>query len=487
MQIAERVWQTIAKYHLSEDGSSVIVGCSGGPDSVGLVLVLRDLSQSGVLDLKLHVAHLNHMTRGDEGDEDQRFVRKLASNLGLTFHTETVNVPELREKSKGNLEETARHERYAFLQRVAEDVGAKTIAVGHTADDQAETVLHRVLRGTGLHGLVGIPVRRELRPTGAILVRPLLQVTHQNVLDHLHEKGQGYRLDSSNKDTNFTRNLIRLEIMPLVEREVNSGVRDALVRLGEIASQAHDYLEEEAFSHLDEVLLTTSGDNMTIDARKLLALPQAMQPLVIRLAIRQLKGCLQGITRKHIDRLLDFAATAYSGKTFQLPQNVTVIKEYGKLRMQEGSSLPGPHDDVSIELCVPGKTLVPDMGFEVCADVFDEQPGFLKSFQSKKTPLEETMDLDTLRLPLILRTWHAGDRMRPLGICGTKKLQDMFTDRKVPRERRSSVPVITMQNDQPIWVVGLGIDESVKIRDNTKRMLHLKLVTFGTANLESRL
>jgi len=475
MELEQQVWQTISRYHLLERETTVVVGCSGGPDSVALLLALHALSAAHRLGVQLHVAHVNHMIRGPEAEGDQQLVQHLATSLDLPFHARRVNIPELQQRRRGGLEQVAREARYRCLQQVARHAGATRIAVGHTADDQAETVLHRIVRGAGLRGLSGIPIRRALHTTGIELVRPLLHVSHQEVLRYLQAGRHAYRVDASNHDLELMRNSIRLELLPLLESRYNHQARRSLVRLARVAREACEYLDVAAAAALDELTVSTRQGELCVDCRALLELAAPLQRPVLRLAVRRCKGNLRRITQKHTDRLHQFASHATSGKMLQLPGDLTLLKEYDKLRFRHDNGVAPPTAQL-IELAIPGSTPLADLDGEIIAETVPADPAFLLRFRADRTAWEEAMDLDALHLPLHLRRWRAGDRIRPLGAPGQKKLQDLFTDKKVPREQRTAVPVVADRQGRPVWVVGLAIEERVKVREATEHILRLRLV-----------
>ena len=479
MHLDEKLWQTIGREKLFAPGSTVLVGCSGGADSVSLLLLLREMSLRHRLDLRLHVAHLNHMIRGAEADEDQAFVERLAASFALPCHVGRVDVPARSRERTGGLEEVARDERYSFLQRLAEAIGAARVAVGHTADDQAEPILGRLFRGAGLQGLRGMALRRPLGASRVELVRPLLFLTHQELLDYLTGRGQEHRLDSTNLVTDYTRNRIRHELLPLLESRYSANIRPALVRLSTIAGEAQDYLEAAAAAALEELTMPSSNAGMVIACGGLGAQPPAIRRQVVRLAIRRVKGHLRQVSAKDVDKVLRLAAESSSGRAIQLSHGLRVLKEHDTLRFQQGEPAIRPGCSETVELAIPGATPLPERGFEVRAEALDAAPGFLARFRAQKTLWEEALDLAALALPLRLRSWQAGDRFRPLGAAGTKKLQDLFTDRKVPRERRGSVPVVADGRNHPVWVVGFGIAESVKIQETTARVLRIQLLPLG--------
>ncbi len=266
-----RVVKVVREFLAERVAEPGVVAVSGGADSVAL---LRALGTSG---FAMTVAHLNHQLRGDESDADEAFVRDVAMSLGVGFRSARINVA----KEGGNLEATARRVRYAFLEGVAAEVGATWIATGHTADDRAETVLHRLIRGTGLQGLRGIAAQRPAAAGGLSIVRPLLTVTRAEIIAYLASLGQPFRTDSSNADLRFTRNRIRAELVPLL-KTFNPEVVSVLGHLAEQAEEAHAFLEQQAVDLLKRVEKPRAGDLIVLDRREVERSPR----LLIREALR---------------------------------------------------------------------------------------------------------------------------------------------------------------------------------------------------------
>ena len=483
-ELERRVREFISAEGMLTPGEGVVVAVSGGPDSVALLRLLHDLDKSqgrggkGEGASPLHVAHLNHMLRGEESEGDERFVQGLASGLGLGFTTKRVDVRQEAAREKCAIEEAARRARYSFFEGLARELGMKVVAVGHTADDNAETVLHRIIRGTGLTGLAGMrPVREISRGSGIRLIRPLLSTWRQEVLDYLREKDVSYRIDSSNLQAGYLRNRIRLELLPLLG-EYNPRVKESLVRLAETAGKEYAVLEGEA-RKIIEAGLTREETSYILETTLLKGQASFLQHLVFREVLGQIGLPLKRVASKHYEGLCSLVE-GWAGP-ISLPCGWEAEGREGRIiftgwprRSGVSQYTPTQHKPSETVLNVPGTTRLSN-GAELKAELVDLAEGFLEDFRRTKTKEEEVFDLDRLELPLVVRTRRPGDRFWPLGAGGEKKLKDFFIDEKTPRPRRDDWSLVC-DSKHPVWVVGLRMDERVKITPDTRRAIKLSIL-----------
>jgi tRNA(Ile)-lysidine synthase len=322
MSLMSSVYGTVQDHAMLTPGDSVLVGVSGGPDSVALLRILSALADK--LSIKIAVAHLNHCLRGKESDRDEAFVRELASTHGLPLHVQQKNVTAWARENKKSIEEAARDVRYAFYREVASQHGFNRIALGHNYDDNAEQVLMNLLRGSGPRGLAGIPPTRD-----NWIIRPLIQTSRQEILAFLTHCHQPFVLDSSNLDTRFLRNKIRHELLPYLIEEYNPGVKASLNRLSDILTKEEAWMEEETLAivagHLERM-----GKRENRLSRKLFSsMHCALARRVVRRAIREVKGDLKRITLGHIDDILDLIASDTGGKNLDLPHRIRITLTKG--------------------------------------------------------------------------------------------------------------------------------------------------------------
>jgi tRNA(Ile)-lysidine synthase len=428
-------------------GSAVVVAVSGGGDSVGLLRALDEVKAE--LGLRLSVAHLDHGTRGEEGRGDARFVAELADSLGLPF-----DLGHWQSTRSGHFEADARRGRYEWLAQVATARGCDLVAVGQTFDDQAETILHRVLRGTGLKGLAGMPGRRRLVP-GVTLVRPLLGVTRMEVRDYLASIGQGFREDSTNLDTSRTRARIRLELLPGLAEAYNPNVAEALVRLGRIASESTRALERLASGRMAGIVLELGPDQVAFDRPSLAKLGRIERVEILRLAWRRAGWPERAMDARRWRRL---ASPGWSRISVGDGVEAESTADRLTLRRAPATAIPPRRDPTP--LSVPGWA--------------SWEGGRVGAILDGEGPCDEKVDLDRLVPPLMIRQAEPGDRFEPLGLGGrSQPLNDFFRGRRVAKDRRGSVAIVCDQAGI-VWVVGHRIAHRVRLTGETRRTLGLR-------------
>ncbi len=459
LKFVEKVKKTIEKFRLLERGDKVVVALSGGPDSTALLSALYDLRRE--YNLKLHIAHLDHMLRGKaEVKKDYDYVLNLANRLKLPFCLGKAKVPEYAKDRGLSLEEAAREMRYEFLFNIAKDINADKIALGHTLDDQAETVLMRLIRGAGLSGLRGIPPKRRLN--GKFIIRPLIEVWRKDIEAYLRGLKIKARQDSTNLMPKFLRNRIRHELIPYLEK-FNPNIKGVLAR--DAQNFLYDYevlaaIVDKAFKSCAKV----RRDSVDIKLRNLISRPNGLRRQILRKAIEASKGNLRSIDYSLIEKLEDLIKSRKG--SLDLPDKIRVTRIRGTLIFHRLKDVKISKLRIYRELSVPGRTFIPELNLSFDAKFIKGKSKF------KKSRHLEYLDYGKVKLPLYLRTWQEGDRFKPLGMSGEKKLQDFFVDEKIRRNRRGSIPLI-VSGGKIIWVCGLRLSEDVKITKDTKKILQL--------------
>jgi tRNA(Ile)-lysidine synthase len=459
----QKVIDFIRKKDLIAAGDKLVVAVSGGADSVCLLHILAQ--HRDALGVGLHAAHLNHQLRGAESDADAAYVSALAKKLGMPATIECRDVTSGRKS--GSLEETAREVRYDFLADVAAKVGATKVVTGHTRDDHVETILLHLLRGAGTAGLRGLQ-SRSLLPYGAKndkleVVRPLLELTRQEIVSYCQRHRLAPRSDSSNESFSFLRNRIRLELLPVL-RSYNPAIDKVLIRLADIATDDISFMEEQT-ALIWPGLMQKDGEALYLEVNRLLALPHAVQRQVLRRAVRELRGDLKDIEADHIEAMME-SLSKPAGKRFCLPDGLTLSREYGRLVLTptRASVCPLPPLKGTASINIPGETDL--SGWRVRADIVQHSVG-------SDDGLIASFDLDKVGQKLAVRRRRPGDRFQPLGMSQTKKLQDFMVDARIPRAWRDRVPLVSSAR-QILWVVGWRIDDRVKVTEKTKKILRLQ-------------
>ncbi|MGE3180026.1 MAG: tRNA lysidine(34) synthetase TilS [Phycisphaerae bacterium] len=481
--IANEALAVLRQHRLDQRGAHWVLGVSGGPDSMLLAMVLCHLNAAHVLDWTLHAAHLHHGLRGADADADADFVQQQARNLGLTYHEDRVDV-RAEKPSGASTEEFAREHREAFLQRIALKTGAGCVAVGHHADDNAETVLHRICRGTGLRGLSGMAPVRQIQPASRVkLVRPLLRISKVDIEAALRERNIEYRTDSSNESLEYTRNRLRRTVFPLLRETVNPNVADALNRLAAQAGWMSQYLADAAERVFDSLVIEEDPGRIVLNRNALRGKQRIIQAEVIRRAVSIVLGVEQDLSFQHIEAVLQLVHDSASGKEAHLPGPLAVRTQYGRVEFAPLTAQDEFPDIGTIHVRCPGQTLLSPIRLELTAEVRDIDAAKIDELRAKPHPGEEWLDYDRLQLPLFVRARRDGDRFHPLGAPGAKTLGDFLSDEKVDPAARVRTGILCDQSG-PVWIMPLRIDERVKLRPSSARALRLCLRHMNDVNSE---
>jgi tRNA(Ile)-lysidine synthase len=471
MTLQDQVKRTIEKHEMIMPGDDLLVAVSGGPDSVALLRLLYDLRAER--ELRLEVAHLQHGIRGEEAQEDAQFVAELAAKLGLPFHLKEVNLRQIKSAAgKGNLEALARAERYRFFAALARERKLGKIATAHTRDDQAETVLMWLLRGSGLKGLGGMPPTHQLdgttteRTSRLIVIRPLLDVSRAEIEEYLNEKHLTSRVDRSNQDPSFLRNWIRLKLIPQLKEKMDRYLPSRLAHQAELIRDEEQFMEQLTHAELDRIR-TPEG----IDRGALLKYHKALQRRLLRLWIEAMQGHLRGLDFQHVEALLDLIADGPPQGRLSIPGGWQLVKEYETLRLDKQSRR------------IRQQCACYSYDLQVGEDLHIHEAGLIIQTREISPPLpplpdnftEAMFDVASLAADLTLRNFRHGDRLQPFGMAGHKKVKELFIEKKVPLSIRASLPLLVLGNEV-IWIPGYGRSAVGKVTLATKAILHLKAV-----------
>ncbi len=466
-----QIQRTIRRFHMISPGQRIAAACSGGPDSTGLLLILQQLAPE--LGCTLAVVHFNHKWRSAESDQDELFVRNLAERLDLPFHAAAADTR--TERTRGNLEQTARQLRYDYFFSLIESGWADRIAVGHTADDQAETVLQRLLRGAGNRGLAAIYPTRE-----NWLIRPLLDTSRQDVLDWLQSRGQSWREDSSNQDSRYMRNRIRQQLLPVLT-EWNPSIVSVLTRSAEIAR------DEEAFwgeylNPLVQQYLHKSEGILRVEIGPLRNMPVAVARRFLRHALEEtaLSDASDGQRRRQgrstgasdfgsVQRVLTLALSGRSGTTLFLPGRIRVRKEFTTLLLERSDADQAAFAGYSYKVTIPKTVRVPEIPSLFAFELIPLASGSAR-YNGKR---ENLLDLGIMRESLVLRNWQAGDSYRQEGQRKPRKIKELFQRWRVSRSERQSWPVV-VAGGQIVWSRRWGVAEGFAPRPGSTEALCIR-------------
>jgi tRNA(Ile)-lysidine synthase len=460
--LIERVYRTVEDHGLASSGDHVLVAVSGGADSCALLWLLDRLR--GRLGIDLSVAHVNHRLRGAASDGDAAFVADLARRLTLPFTVRDLDIAACRSPGE-SLEMAARRARYAALRDMAEEMGAAHAATGHTRDDQAETLLLKLLRGAGPGGLTGIGYETVL--DGLPVIRPALDCARVDLVHLLGHEHWTWREDATNQDRTFLRNRVRHDILPYLESSVSGPLRESLVRLTRRLAQDETYLRDQAHARIAE-----GGDRASPAALPAAVLRDAPAALQARMVMGWLRTCgvaESAVTRDLIERVLRLADDEAGTRAAPIDEGLWVERRYGNLVVEVAET-----GEVSFRetIPVPGSVDVADAGLRVVAWVgrgLEDRPSkALGEWPARGTVALSSLGADTLTV----RNWLPGDRIRPLGLGGSVKLQDLFVNEKFPRPRRRGYPVVECRGEL-VWVPGYRIAEGWQVRSPEAPSLRL--------------
>jgi len=465
--LAKKLEEAIERHNMLRTGDRVLVALSGGPDSVCLLHALEEVRSRR--SLTICVAHFNHRLRGKDSERDARFVKKLADHKGFAFVASSADVGAFAEEHKLSIEDAGRQMRYEFLLRAARSLGANKVAVGHTADDQAETILMRLIRGAGPHGLAGIPpVRRLGGSDGPKIIRPLIYVWRADIMRYLRARRLEYCRDSSNESLEYLRNKIRLDLIPRLEKEYNPQIRQRLASAAAALATENDFIQTEARLLAGEVVIEQKPSWVVFDVVVLRMLHPALRKRVALALVLLAKPDAPMLGASHYEEI-DTLVRAGSGR-LDLPGGI-------RLEISEGAglisvfSMRPAKTRKTFDVPVAGATTIPELNLSISTKVLNEikSPSRLARMC---TPNRQYFDLDAVRTPLEIRLRRPGDSFRPLGVRGSKKLKDFFIDKKVPRFLRDRAPML-LSGGRIMWVMGHAIDDRYRLKPGSSAALRV--------------
>ena len=456
----KQVHRFISRHQMICSGETVVIGVSGGVDSLALLVTLYELRHH--LDCHLHIAHLDHQLRRDSAS-DAEFVKQHAYRLNLPFTISTIDIPSLVKQGKPSIEAVARKARYEFFESVCRHTDAAKVALGHQRGDQAETVLMNLLRGAALTGLRGIlPVR------DGKFIRPLLELSRSEIEKFVAEQGLQPRDDSTNQDRNYLRNRIRLDLLPYIKCDYNRNIQNTLVQNAELLREESKFLEDAAYQAFNACLAEPpTHDAVILDRLKFLRQHPALRRRILRLAVCQIQGDMKELAFNHSESMLQLSESESPNRQLNLPNNLEFLRAYNQLIIQRTAKEIGAFE---YPVAIPGDNHFPALNATMAASIIEMSSD--KTSQKPNGKFQAVFDADAIQMPLKIRSRIAGDRFQPFGMEGTKKVKDFLIDEKVPHRLRQSIPIL-VTGEKVMWVVGYRTSEKCKISDRTRRILCL--------------
>jgi tRNA(Ile)-lysidine synthase len=468
----KRVIQTVDRYGMFMSAENVLVGVSGGPDSMALLHILHTLAP--IYRLRLAVAHLNHGLRSIDADKDESFVKQAAGRLRIPFHRRQANL----KTQNGSIEEQAREARYAFFHEVMNRHGYTKTALGHQKNDNAEAVLLHLLRGSGIRGLAGIPPIRD-----RWVVRPLIQLDRTEIMTYLKDHQIPFVIDTTNADPTYTRNRIRHHLIPLLKKDYNINIVETLNRTADLCREEETWFNHHLQPLLDKVVKRLSQTCLELDDTVLSTESPAVQRRLIRGALYQWHGHIRRMGAYHIDTVITLIPTDAIGKKISLPNGITAARNTTGLCFRSGErSVSSVAVDPPV-FCytIPGIDSLPmaiDIPESDCRLVF--RIDALSRFED--LPFHNTdwawFDLDDLTFPLQVRSIRPGDRINPYGMQGSQKIKKLFIDLKIKVAQRQKIPLLESRGTL-LWVIGIRRSNQAIISKQTRRVLSAKIERSG--------
>lgn len=453
----------IQQNKLLDNCEKLLLGVSGGPDSLAMLHLFFELREE--LGIEIAVAHLNHMFRS-ESDAEADFVKNYAKKLGISFYKKKVNLPKLIKKNKLSPEAAARQERFNFFKQIMSENNFEKLALGHHRDDQVETILLNLFRGSGLKGLSGI--QKSLNYDKIKIIHPLLNFSKKELILYCRQNNLRARFDSSNKKNIYSRNIIRNKILPIVEKEINPGVRKVIEKNSEIISAENKFLEKLARQKYKKILITEKQNKIVIDFIKFKELDQVLQRRIYRHIYYKFNHDLENLYLDHIHEIEKLINDQQTGRGIDITAGIRVEISYSKLFFLKNKNLKTKKTKKT-KINLNSKLKIND-DYNLIAKIKKKN-----NFSFNCDNYRAAFDFEKLKLPLSFRSREDGDKLIPLGMTGHKKVKDILIDLKIPRHQRNKVPVIVDAEDNIIWLAPYKLSAEFKITKKTKKILILKL------------
>lgn len=457
----DKVKKYIYENNLLNKGERVLVALSGGPDSVCLLHILYSLKEE--LQIDLGAMHINHMLRGEEAKEDSIYTKNLCDKLGIKYYVREINIEKIAKERGISSETCGREERYKAFAEVCNLDGFQKTAVAHNANDQAETVLMRMMRGTGLEGLTGIKAERE----GGI-IRPILCLNRDEIERYCEEKGLNPRIDKSNYERVYNRNKVRLDILPYMRENFNEDIINALNRMAMLLQKDNEFIDEYCRRKYDEYCIFNK-DSITINKNLFIKEKEAIFTRIIKMAFKNIGESYQNFEMKHIYEIANLI-DKNTGKQVHLTNNIIAENLYGDILLKKKVSEIKEEYEVRVEKGnIP--TSVEFGQYKVFFEIINKK----NNIEFSNNYLIKCFDYDKIEESIFIRNRKSGDKMVPLGMKGSKKIKDILMDLKVPRQQRDYIPVVCF-DDKISWLVGLRTSQEFKITKDTKIILKIIFV-----------
>ena len=456
--VVNKVKAFVIENNLIQNGDKVLVALSGGPDSVCLLNILFNLRND--FNIEIAGAHVNHMLRGEEALKDEDYARDICNNLGIKFFSKRIDIDKIS-KQKGISQELAgREERYKFFDLISNENGYNKIAVAHNANDQAETIIMNIMRGTGLEGLCGIRSKRE----GGI-IRPILCLSREEIEYYCDTNNLKPRIDKSNLENIYSRNKVRLEILPYMKNNFNKDIIETINRMVNLLQIDNDFIEKKCNNYYKKYCI--NNEKELIISKDAFSIEKAILTRIIKKAFIEFTGKYNNFEMKHIYEVISLSRNS-TNKKINVPHGVIAENIYGDIYLRFKEMESKKYQEVVLSKNELDGKCIDFEGYSVSFNIIDNK----KNIEFSNNLLIKFFDYDKIKEKLIIRKRLNGDKIIPLGMKGSKKVKDIFIDLKIPIEKRNNVPILCF-DDELAWLVGYKVSESFKITKETRKIIRI--------------
>ncbi|HOL82928.1 MAG TPA: tRNA lysidine(34) synthetase TilS [Caldisericia bacterium] len=450
MNLIKKIKNFISENSLINENDRILVGLSGGPDSIFLLYILHNYFNN-----QLIIAHINHKLRGIDSDLDEKFIRTISQKLKIPLYVIREDVKKLSTKNKKSIEEVGRDVRFSFFNKILKVENFNKIALGHNLDDNVETILINFIKGSGMKGLIGIPEKRDN------IIHPIINIKKEEILKYLEENKIEYRIDKTNFETDYLRNKVRNYLLPIIEKEFNKNFKEKILALSNILKVEDKFLDD-LVENIKNDILKFEDDFVKIDLKKLQNLHLSLKRRLIRKVIDHFNKDLREYPLDHIDKVISLE-NKKTGKEIELPLNLIAVKDKNNIIIERRDfEIP----DFYIE--IPDIGSYQEIGMKI-------ELSLVEKISKVKDPFISFFDYDKIELPLKIRKPMFGEKFKPLGLKKEKKIQDFFVDSGIPKSVRWNLPVLLDKKDDILWIIGVRISDDYKVTNLTNRVICIKI------------
>lgn len=450
MDLIKKIKKNISENSIIDEKDRILVGLSGGPDSIFLLYILHNYFNN-----QLIIAHINHKLRGVDSDLDEKFVRTISQKLKIPLYVIREDIRKLSNENKKSIEEVGREVRFSFFDKTLKVENFNKIALGHNLDDNVETILINFIKGSGTKGLIGIPEKRDN------IIHPIINIKKEEILKFLEENKIEYRVDKTNFEIDFLRNKVRNYLLPIIEKEFNKNFKEKILSLSNIL-KVEDRFLDNLVENIKNDLIEFENDFIKIDNKKFQKLDLSLKRRLIRKAIDYFNRDLREYPLEHIDKVISLE-NKKTGKEIELPFNLIAVKDKNKIIIEKkGVEIPNFYIEI------------PDIGLYELAGMKIELT-LVEKISKVKDIFTSFFDYDKIEFPIKFRKPKFGEKFKPLGLKEEKKIQDFFVDNGIPKSVRWNLPILLDKKDDILWIVGVRISDDYKVTNLTKRVICIKI------------